>query len=66
MLLNFSSHQKYMDINILQNLEKQRLIVRKLLVPVPIRLFSDEKKKILIVWAIIFFFMIHIMCGILA
>ena len=35
-----------MDINILQNLEKQRLIVRKLLVPVPIRLFSDGKKKI--------------------
>ena len=35
-----------MDINILQNLEKQRLIVRKLLVPVPIRLSNDGKKKI--------------------
>ena len=35
-----------MDINILQNLDKQRLIVRKLLVPVPICLFSDGKKKI--------------------
>ena len=46
MLLNFSSHQqKYMDINILHNLEKQGLIVRKLLVPIPILLFSDEKKK---------------------
>ena len=37
-----------MDINILQNLEKQRLIVRKLLVPVPIRLFSDGEAIFLI------------------
>ena len=35
-----------MDVNILQNLEKQRLIVRKLVVLVQIRLFSDGKKKI--------------------
>ena len=34
-----------MDINILHNLEKQGLIVRKLLVPIPILLFSDGKKK---------------------
>ena len=34
-----------MDINILHNLEKQRLIVRKLLVPILILLFSDGKKK---------------------
>ena len=34
-----------MDIKILHNLEKQGLIVRKLLVPIPILLFSDGKKK---------------------
>ena len=67
MLLKFSSHPKYMDINILHNLEKQRLIVRKLLVPIPILLFSDgKKKKRLIVLAIIFFSKIHIMSAILA
>ena len=67
MLLNFLSHPKYMDINILHNLEKQRLIVRKPLVPIPILLFSDgKKKKRLIVLAIIFFFKIQIMCGVLA
>ena len=66
MLLNFSSHQKYMDITILHNLEKLGLIVRKLLVPIPILLFSDGEKKKIDCLGNKFFFKIHIMCGILA
>ena len=51
MLLNFSSHQKYMDINILHNLD-----CKKIASTYPNTLIQWWKKKFLIVLAINFFF----------